>query len=151
MNLEYLMTFDSHVREVQKLGPSPFGERYIYVVEKGTFEGPRLRGTVREGAAADWMLVVNDGLCTLDVRKTFETHDGALIFVRYQGLYQMDEAILADLQAGQGYDFGKTLFQAQLQFETGDARYGWLNRTLAVAEGRETGTRVEYRVYAMVS
>ncbi|TNE61048.1 MAG: DUF3237 domain-containing protein [Alphaproteobacteria bacterium] len=149
MKLEYLMTFTSKVRELQKLGPSPAGERYIYVVEKGTFDGPRLKGTVRDGAAADWMLVLKDGLCSLDVRKTFETHDGALVYVRYQGLYQMDPAILARLEKGEGYDFGDTLFQVQMQFETGDPRYNWLNRTLAVAEARETGSQVEYRAYSL--
>lgn len=149
MKLEFLMEFDSQVREIQKIGETPHGTRYIYVVEKGAFEGPRLRGTVRDGASGDWMVIVRDGLSTIDVRKTFETHDGALIFVTYQGLYQFDDEISARLEQGVGYDFGETLFQVQMQFETGDDRYRWLNSTLAVAEARETGNKVIYRAFAV--
>ncbi len=150
MKLEFLMAFDSHVKELQKVGSTPRGERFIYVVEGGTFEGPKLKGKAKDGGAADWMMVVNDGLSTLDVRKTFETDDGALIFVTYQGLYQFNEQLSANLEKGEGYAFGDTLFQVQMQFETGDERYSWLNKTLAVAEGRETGNKVEYRAYRMV-
>jgi len=150
MKLEPLMTFNSHVRDIQRIGSSPKGERIIYVVEDGTFEGPRLKGKVRNGAAADWMQIIGEGLAALDVRKTFETDDGALIYVTYQGLYQFDDALSKGLSEGRGYGFGDTLFQVQMQFETGDARYAWLNRTLAVAEARETGSMVEYRAFAIV-
>lgn len=150
MKLEFLMTFDSHVKELQKVGATPHGERYIYVVEGGKFEGPILKGKVKDGGAADWMMIVKDGLSTLDVRKTFETHDGALIFVTYQGLYQFNTELSANLERGEGYAFGDTLFQVQMQFETGDERYSWLNTTLAVAEGRETGKKVKYRAYRLV-
>ncbi len=151
MKLEFLLSFDSHVKEIQKIGKSPKGEKYIYVVTGGTFEGPRLKGRILDGSAVDWMTIHEDGLCTLDVRKTFETDDGALIYVTYQGLYEMDDAIMEKVKVGEGYEFGDTLFQAQLQFETGDERYAWLNRTLAVAEGRETGQKVEYKAYALLN
>jgi hypothetical protein len=37
----------------------------------------------------------------------------------------------------------------QLHFETGDARYSWLNRVLAVGEGRLQPGVVEYRVFEL--
>lgn len=39
----------------------------------------------------------------------------------------------------------------QLRFETGDARYGWLNKLMAVAEGRVRPNAVEYRVFELVN
>lgn len=149
MKLEYLMSFDGHVKEIQKIGKSSQGEKYIYVVTGGTFEGPNLKGHILDGSAADWMTIYDNGLCSLDVRKTFKTHDDALIYVTYHGLYQFDDKLSEKLKSGQGYDFGETLFQVQMQFETGDERYIWLNSTLAVAEARETGKKVEYRAYAL--
>ncbi len=38
---------------------------------------------------------------------------------------------------------------AQLQFETGDERYAWLNNRLAVGEGRLGPSVVTYRVYTL--
>lgn len=42
-----------------------------------------------------------------------------------------------------------TYFVTQPRFETGDARYHRLNHMMAVAEGRCSSSRVEYRVYAL--
>jgi hypothetical protein len=39
----------------------------------------------------------------------------------------------------------------QPRFETGDPRYAWLNRVVAVAEGRVLPNAVEYRVYELVN
>ena len=41
-------------------------------------------------------------------------------------------------------------FISQLQFETGDKRYQWLNNTMAVGEGKLKPNEVTYRVYAVV-
>jgi hypothetical protein len=38
-------------------------------------------------------------------------------------------------------------FRTTPQFETGDARYSWLNRSIFVAEGRIAPGGVEYKVY----
>jgi hypothetical protein len=44
----------------------------------GTFEGPRLRGTIVPGSA-DWQLLRSDGVLEMDLRFTLRTDDGALI------------------------------------------------------------------------
>jgi len=48
-------------------GATPGGNRRIGLVAGGTFEGPKLRGTVLPGGA-DWIIVRPDGATTLDVR-----------------------------------------------------------------------------------
>lgn len=149
LTLEPLLSFRNPIT-VHAVGKTPFGIRTTYVIGAGTFEGPRLRGKILPGGG-DWMLEGADGLCQLDVRKTFETDDGAIIDVRYTGLYQYDAAVTARLANGQSCDFGDTLFQVQARFETGDKRYAWLNRTLAVGEARETSEGVAYQLYALTS
>lgn len=42
-------------------------------------------------AGGDWVTVRKDGVAYLDVRTTFETHDGALILVTYQGTVDFGE------------------------------------------------------------
>jgi len=147
IHLEPLLSFSNPVT-VQPIGRTPFGERTTYIVGEGVFTGPRLRGRILTGGG-DWFVRGADDLARLDVRKTFETDDGALIHVSYVGLYKFNAAVSRTLSLGGDANFGDTLFMAQVQFEVGDPRYAWLNETLAVAEARETSAGVEYRLYAL--
>jgi hypothetical protein len=65
-----------------------------------------------------------EGTGTLDIRVTFRTDDGAIIFGQYDGR----------VDASQGLDLPKTIYVAP-RFETGDERYAWLNRIQAVGKG----------------
>ncbi|MBS0254388.1 MAG: DUF3237 domain-containing protein [Proteobacteria bacterium] len=147
LTLEPLMRFANGVT-THRIGATPFGERIAYVIRPGWFEGPRIRGKVLDGGG-DWMLCGADGLAQLDVRKLLETDDGALIDLRYTGLYRFDDGVTAKLAAGGESMFGETQFQVQAQFATGDPRYQWLNRTLAVGEARERPDGVEYQLFAV--
>ena len=75
-------------------------------------------------AAADWLIVGPEGTGTLDIRATYRTHDGAIIFAQFMGR----------LDASQGLDLPKTIYVTP-RFETGDERYVWLNRIQAVGKG----------------
>jgi hypothetical protein len=147
IKLEPLLRFSNAVT-VQPIGQTPFGERTTYIVGEGVFSGPRLRGRILAGGG-DWFVRGANDLARLDVRKTFETDDGALLHVSYIGLYKFNKAVTRALELGGDAQFGDTLFMAQVQFETGDPRYAWLNETLAVAEARETAGGVEYQLYAL--
>ena len=67
------------------IGQSQYGDRRIARVTDGTFEGPKLSGTVHDGGG-DWIINRPDGVTQLDVRLTMETADGALIYMTYTGL-----------------------------------------------------------------
>ena len=140
IKLEPLLRFTNGVT-VQPIGRTPFGERTTYVVGAGVFDGA-LRGRVLPGGG-DWFVRGANDLARLDVRKTLETDDGALIHVSYTGLYKFSDRVTQTLAQGRDAQFGDTLFMAQVQFETGAERYAWLNETLAVASG------VEYQLYSL--
>jgi len=142
------VTFRNTLSAVQPIGDTPFGHRITYIVGEGRFEGERLRGRILPGGG-DWLIGGAGGLARLDVRKTFETDDQALIHVSYTGLYKFSAEVTARLASGEDCEFGDTLFLTQVQFETGDPRYAWINETLAVGEGRETQNGVEYRIHAL--
>jgi len=57
--------------EIQNLGKTPLGDRRVAVVEGGSFEGPKLKGTVLRGGS-DWILARPDGALQLDVRLTLK-------------------------------------------------------------------------------
>lgn len=150
MKLVPLMEFDSEISDTQVVGDTLFGSRKIYIIGGGNFWGERINGQALSGGG-DWVLINAQGLARLDVRKTIRTDDGALINMSYQGYYRYDDALTAQVASGEGYEFGDNLFQVQVQFECGDSRYAWLNTTLAVAEGRETGSTIHYRVFEVLS
>ena len=126
MKLEFLMEITAELqRPVRNAGDGPYGTRYLFLVTGGSFEGPRLKGKVWAGGG-DWALRGPDGVGRLDVRVTFETDDGALIYVQYYGVNRPDEDRPV-AQPGATSEYGDAYFMTAPRFETGDERYAWLN------------------------
>jgi hypothetical protein len=148
--LEYLMTYRAEVKEPVEIGAVPSGSRQIFDVTGGSFEGPRLKGKLLP-SGGDWLLIGNDGVGRLDVRGTFETEDGARIYLQYHGVVVINDKVGEALAQGRETQYGDTYFMTQPRFETGDPRYAWLNSVVAVSQGRVLPNAVEYRVYQVVN
>ena len=86
MDTRLLMTLRVTVAAPQNIGAVPHGTRRTAPLSGGSFEGPRLRGTVLPGGSADWLLLRADGVLELDLRATLRTDDGALVSMRSFGL-----------------------------------------------------------------
>jgi hypothetical protein len=149
MKLEHLMTYRAELKPAVDVGAGPSGLRQIYDVTGGTFEGPRLRGMLLP-SGGDWLRVGADGWGRLDVRATLLTHDGAHIYLQYVGIADFASA-MPKFARGESIDYGEIYFMTAPRFETGDERYAWLNRIVAVAEGRAGPGWVEYRVSQVVN
>lgn len=131
------------------LGDTPIGNRRIAKVRGGHFEGPKVKGTVHD-AGGDWLLMRNDGVLTLDVRITLETDDGALIYMTYRGLRHGPDDVIERLNKGEPVDPGEYYFRITPLFETGDDRYAWLNKLLAVGTGHRLPTGPVYDVFSVL-
>ena len=55
MKLEFLMTYRAELKAPVEVGDAGYGRRVIFEVTGGSFEGPRLRGTIGTGGG-DWAL-----------------------------------------------------------------------------------------------
>jgi hypothetical protein len=124
LNLEPLFRADIALAPIRELGE---GRRMI-AITGGTFRGERLSGEVLAGGA-DWQTVHPDGVLELDAQYLLKTGDGAIIYVRNHG-YRRD-----------------TFMRTAPRFQTGDARYAWLNRIVCVASGVRHPASVEIDVY----
>ena len=82
-------------------GPTPAGQRMIVSILGGTFEGPRLRGTVH-ATGNDAIFIQPGGRFLLDVRTALQTDDGALIYVQYRGIRNGPTDVLKRLGRGPG-------------------------------------------------
>ena len=87
------------------------------------------------------------------MRFCLETHDNALLYVTWQG-----RTWSAPEDAEYAFDVEKPddpagawryYFRAAPLFETGDARYAWLNNVIAVTKSRTGDGGPIHRVYAV--
>jgi hypothetical protein len=147
VELELEFTFEADVVSDLMAGPGPYGTRAITTVTGGWAKGDRISGTLA-GAGGDWVLIGSDGYGRLDVRAQILTDDGAVLFLTYLGLIEMNEKVQAAFAGGgTGTDFDDHYFRIATRLETGDPRYAWVNQSLFVGRGRLGPGTVLYEVF----
>jgi hypothetical protein len=149
-----LCIYHANLEPVQhNAGKGPFGRRLVAVVTGGAFEGERLKGKVLNGGG-DWALIEEDrDVLRLDARVTWETHDGAKIYVSYRGVLRPFSEIRRQGAAGgtnTEEDHRKLYFRTSPVFETGDSRYLWLNDLIAVGVGGAMPGGVKYELFEVL-
>ena len=127
---EYLMTLHAPIAGP----PRRIDETLtIFHSDTGTVEGPRINGRIL-APTADWLRAMPGGALRVDARMLIETDDGAQIYVQYGGVIAIAPADFARMAAGETLSADEMHFITAPVFQTGDARYGWLNRTQAVGK-----------------
>lgn len=136
LEVEYLFTLRAMTGKPHPVGAGPKGNRLVVPVTTGSFEGPRIRGTV-ETPGGDWVTIGAGGVVRLDVRLLLKTDDGADILITYSG-------------TGHSQPDGSLQIRTAPTFETGDERYAWLNDLQAVGVGHTVPGGVEYDIYRLL-
>lgn len=118
-SLEYVCELCVTCDAAMTVGPTSHGTRVVIPITGGTFEGPRMRGTVVSGGA-DYQLVDRErGRTELEAIYNIRTDDGTLIHVRNRGLL---------CTGSEGF-----YFRTVPHFEApADSPYDWLNRSVFV-------------------
>lgn len=134
LELVPLCEMELAIGEIFQVGRGLYGTRGIGEIVRGRLEGERLRADQLGHAAADWGLVSDDGFVRGDIRMAWRTDDGATLYMAY----------VAYLDVG-GHAYSTP------EFETGDARYAWLNRTRIVGKGifDAAAGRVSYSLFEL--
>jgi hypothetical protein len=145
-SLRLLYTSIIEVETPLLVGHSPYGERRIINIRGGAFSGPRLSGRVLSGGA-DWQIIRGDGIVEVEARYTFETHDGALIYVFNWGLRHGPKEVMEKLASGDKVDPSEYYFRTTPIFETGAPGYKWLNGIVAIGAGERRAHEVIITVY----
>jgi hypothetical protein len=133
-------------------GDGPVGRRILFGSAGGSFEGPRLRGTVLAGGG-DWALFRPDGAMMLDVRLTLRTEDDALVHMTYGGRWITPpelRAEMADPTKRHQVDPSRYYFRTNPLFETGAETYAWLNDLVCVGSGYLIEGGIAYRISQVV-
>ncbi len=131
-----LCTVDVNLAKPIVIGVAPSGLRLVYEILDVTATSDRFAANLFGHANADWV-TVQGTVGSLDVRMTLVTSDDAYVLVQYRGRM--------DLTNGPG---SSPIYVAPL-FETGDARYEWLNQIQAVGKGVLSGVHLRYEFYEL--
>ncbi len=150
MNTRLLMTMHVKVGTLLNIGAVPHGTRRTAPLGGGTFEGPRLRGTILAGSSADWQLLRSDGILEMDLRFTLRTDDGALISMSAFGLRHGPPEFIAAIGRGDTVDPSSYYFRTLPRFETAHPAYSFLNRLIAVASGDRRPEGPIYTIHEVV-
>jgi hypothetical protein len=116
------------------VGEVPEGARRVVPISGGTFEGPRLRGTVLPGGA-DWQYLRADGVMMVEAQYLLRTDDGVIIQVNNRGMRHGPEAVMRRLGAGEPVDPADYYFRATPRLSVPAGRYDWLNRRVFLCSG----------------
>ena len=82
--LEFVMQLKVTLGEAYSLGETPHGRRTVIPITGGTFEGPRVKGTILNGGA-DYQLASGNHT-ELEAIYSIKTDDGTYIHVRNRGV-----------------------------------------------------------------
>lgn len=124
--LEFAMQLKVTIDEAYSCGETQHGQRVVIPITGGTFEGPRIKGTILSGGA-DYQLVNKvQNRTELEAIYCIKTDDGVCIHVRNRG-------IIANSKDEEGKP--TFYFKCAPQFEAPvDSKYAWLNNTLFVCQ-----------------
>ncbi len=138
-HLHFLMQVTVTLAPALLVGTMAVGTRRIINITGGHFTGQTLTGKPFAGdvlpGGADWQLVRPDGVALLEARYTLQTADGALIYVQNRGIRHGPPDVLAAIARGEAVDPTRYYMRTTPTFETGEARYQWLNDLIAVGSG----------------
>nr|WP_246419497.1 DUF3237 domain-containing protein [Neoroseomonas alkaliterrae] len=149
LQTEFLFRMVLSVGAPQMAGTARNGELRIIPVTGGTAEGPRFKGEVLPGTAADWLRVDPDGTAHMDVRLTLKSETGGIVYVQYTGIRTGTPEVLARLNAGQPVEPSEYYFRTAVRFETGAPELAWMNKVIAIGVGQRPPSGPTYDVYAV--
>jgi hypothetical protein len=120
--------------EIAVLCDTPDGIRRIARLNTGSFEGPKLRGTVLPRGGA-WTLERGDDALDIEVRLILETDDKHQIYMHWKGLRRVPKEVTERLRRNEAVDPATYYFRVTPHFETSSEKYGWMNCIRAIAAG----------------
>jgi Protein of unknown function (DUF3237) len=146
--IEHIFSFNLNLAKLEVIGVLPEGLRVNVYILGGKVDGPQVKGIVRP-VGGNWTILDSAGMLCIDYHLTFETQDGALIYVTCIGSSDCGE---------DGY---QKYFQGQLpavhphrtsvKCRTAHPDYQWLNRLHCLGIGQGDAKRLEviYDVYSV--
>ncbi len=146
--LHHFCDISAELGPIREMGDGRAGRRRIIPIVGGRVTGPDINGCILN-LGADWQTIFADGTAELDTRYAMETDDGALIEVINYGFRHGPADVIERLAAGEEVPPDSYYMRTHARLETGDARYGWVNRMLFVGTGARRASSVLMSLFAI--
>lgn len=146
--LHHFCDISAELGPIREMGDGRAGRRRIIPIVGGRVTGPDINGCILN-LGADWQTIFADGTAELDTRYAMETDDGALIEVINYGFRHGPADVIERLAAGEEVPPDSYYMRTHARLETGDARYGWVNRMLFVGTGARRASSVLVSLFAI--
>jgi len=147
MYLEPLLAIVVRVDPPVDLGAQLAGQRRVIPFLGGTFTGrDGLTGTIAPGGA-DWQTLRDDGVLDIDAHYALVTDEGESIEVRSTGVRDATPEVAARIAAGEAVDPSEYYFRTHIRLTTTSPRLAWMNRIVAVSNGRREQSTVRIDVH----
>ena len=145
---KFLFTIRVTVDLLHDVGETPFGTRHIDMLGDGSFEGPKLNGTVLGGM--DQKIFRSDGAMNPNVRLILKTDDDALIYMHYTGVRYGADVVMHRIADGEVGGPSEYYLRNTPYFETSAPQYDWLNHIVSVGVGRRMPDHAAYDVFQIL-
>ena len=145
--LTLVYRLDATVGAPLDVGDLVAGRRRIVPLTEGTFNGPRISGTLVPGASADWQIVQPDGTALGDIRYVLKTDAGDLLYVQSRGVRHGSAEVLARLARGEEVDATEYTFRTSTQIEAAAPELDWLNKGIFISVAARRAGGVIYETY----
>lgn len=126
-----LMVVSARTRLVKRLAGTLLGDRTVFDIDGGSFEGPNIGGRIL-ASGGDWLTRTVTG-SQMDVRMLLETDDGVAILFRYSGRASQRD--------------GEPHIEVAGSFDAPEGRYAWLNNVQTFGLGEPTPEGVRYHFF----
>ena len=145
----YVFTITARIGEVTSAGDIGYGVRRIIPIVGGEVKGERVNGKVC-AFGADFQLIRPNELIELEAKYSFETDDGAVVYVENKGIRFGPVELLQRLKRGEPVDPKLIYCRTVPKFETGSEKYRWLMENLFVASAARHADRVVIDVHQVL-
>lgn len=127
---EYLMTVYAPLDPPQRIDNTL---SIFNVRDGGWVKGPKISGKFL-APGGDWLRHMPGGSHRLDVRATFKTDDGALVYIAYNGIISWSKETFDRLMKGETLTSKDLYFITAPTMQTSSDKYAWLNHVQCVGK-----------------
>jgi Protein of unknown function (DUF3237) len=154
LDTKYVFTITALIGSVTSAGEIGTGVRRIIPIHGGEVKGPGKDGEGISGKVcafgADFQIIRPNELIELEAKYTFETDDGATVYVENRGIRFGPVDLLRKLKRGEPVDPALIYFRTHPRFETGHETYRWLMQHIFVASAARHADRVIIDVHMVL-
>ncbi len=147
--LEFVCSLKVNIAKAIVVGETARGVRRIIPITGGTFEGPKMKGTIVDGGA-DWQIVRLDGVAEIEALYTLKTDDSTFIYIRNPGMRVATPDVAARIARGDVVSPTEYYFRAAPKFEAPKGKYDWLNNAIFICKAIRMPDHVNIQIWKVL-